>query len=377
MEEQKSVQKAVEENKASGAVSTDEGSANDDVNVAIIDEQTIRDKIYTVRGMQVMLDFELAEIYGYETKNFNRQVKNNKERFDGDDFMFTLTKDELAEISRCKNFTSIQTKGIKGGRSNAVNAFTEQGVYMLMTVLRGDLAVSQSRALVRAFKAMKDYIAQGRALITQQDYLRISMQMTDTTQELRLLQEKVDENVEQINHIMVRLDDTVKSSDLPATILDLSKPEEQKEWLLLNGEMAKAAETYIDIYAGAKSSIIIVDNYIDIKTLRLLQRVNPSVTVTIVSDNVGNRLHRRDVADFHMEFPGINVSFLQCGCVMHDRFIVIDFGTADEKMYHCGASSKDAGNRTTSITEYSDGAIKNAFGGVVRGMLGNSTLVLR
>ena len=103
--------------------------------IAIIDERMLRDKIYEVRGVKVMLDFELAEIYGYETKSFNRQVKNNAKKFEGDDFMFQLTRDELDEISRCKNFTSIQTKGIKGGRSNLPYAFTEQGVYMLMTVL--------------------------------------------------------------------------------------------------------------------------------------------------------------------------------------------------------------------------------------------------
>lgn len=130
----------------------------------IIDETSIRDKIYEVRGVEVMLDFELAEMYGYETKSFNRQVKNNAERFEGEEFMFQLTRAELEELSRCKKFTSIQTKGVKGGRSNLPYAFTEQGVYLLMTVLRGDLAVRQSRALVMAFKAMKDYIVDTQGL---------------------------------------------------------------------------------------------------------------------------------------------------------------------------------------------------------------------
>jgi len=85
--------------------------------ISIVDEKTIRDKIYVVRGVKVMLDFELAEIYGYETKNFNRQVKNNAARFEGDEFMFQLTRTEIDDLSRCKNFTSIQTKGVKGGRS--------------------------------------------------------------------------------------------------------------------------------------------------------------------------------------------------------------------------------------------------------------------
>ena len=88
--------------------------------IAVIAAQAIRDKIYEVRGVKVMLDFELAEIYGYETKNFNRQVKNNAAKFAGDEFMFVLTKDEVEKISRCKNFTSIQTKGVKGGRSKRI-----------------------------------------------------------------------------------------------------------------------------------------------------------------------------------------------------------------------------------------------------------------
>ncbi|MBO6111606.1 MAG: ORF6N domain-containing protein, partial [Lachnospiraceae bacterium] len=147
------------------------------VEIAIIDERTIRDKIYEVRGVKVMLDFELAEIYGYETKNFNRQVKNNAERFEGDEFMFRLTKEEYGEILRCKNFTSSW-----GGSRYLPFAFTEQGLYLLMTVLRGDLAVKQSRALVMAFKAMKDYIADTRGLVTQRDLLRLSMQTTENTE---------------------------------------------------------------------------------------------------------------------------------------------------------------------------------------------------
>ena len=103
-------------------------------------------KIYIIRGQKVMLDFELAEIYGYETKNFNRQVKNNIEKFEGEDFMFRLTEEEMDDL-RCKIFTSSW-----GGTRYLPYAFTEQGIYMLMTVLKGDLAVRQSRALVRTFK---------------------------------------------------------------------------------------------------------------------------------------------------------------------------------------------------------------------------------
>ncbi len=150
-----------------------------------MDEKSIRDKIYVVRGVQVMLDFELAELYGYETKNFNRQVKNNSEKFEGDDFMFQMTRDELDQLLRCKNFTTIQTKGIKGGRSNLPYAFIEQGVYMLMTVLRGDIDIRQSRAIVRAFKVMKDYIIQNQPLIEQHRYLRMIAESQQQIRDIR------------------------------------------------------------------------------------------------------------------------------------------------------------------------------------------------
>ncbi len=133
--------------------------------VVIVSEENIYEKIYNIRGQKVMLDFELAAIYGYETKNFNRQVKNNLAKFEGDDFMFQLTDEETEELSRCKKFTL--NRGTGRGSNTKYNpyVFTEQGIYMLMTVLRGELAIKQSRALIRTFKLMKDYILDNRDLI--------------------------------------------------------------------------------------------------------------------------------------------------------------------------------------------------------------------
>ena len=104
----------------------------DSLMIPELNEELIASKIYIIRGQKVMLDFELAEIYGYETKNFNRQVKNNNDKFD-EDFMFQLSKEEYKEILRCKNFTSSW-----GGTRHLPYAFTEQGIYMLMTVLKGE-----------------------------------------------------------------------------------------------------------------------------------------------------------------------------------------------------------------------------------------------
>lgn len=113
--------------------------------IILINEETIQSKIYIVRGQKVMLDFELAEIYGYTTTKFNQQVKNNIEKFD-EDFMFQITKEEFDNLIS-KNLTSSWS-----GRRKLPKVFTEQGIYMLMTVLKGDLATRQSKALIRTFK---------------------------------------------------------------------------------------------------------------------------------------------------------------------------------------------------------------------------------
>ena len=136
-----------------------------------------------------MLDFDLAEIYWYETKNFNRQVKNNIKKFD-EDFMFQLNYDEVLELSRCNFCTSIQVKGIKGGRAYFPYAFTEQGIYMLMTVLRGDLAIKQSKILIRLFKTMKDFIIERENLIGSDEVARLAIQTSQNTKDIARIDQK-------------------------------------------------------------------------------------------------------------------------------------------------------------------------------------------
>ena len=156
-----------------------------DLTLIELTEENIESMIYEIRGQRVMLDFDLARIYGYSTKAFNQQIQRNIERFD-EDFMFQLTKEELDELVRsqivtartvsplenCKNIVTesdnfVRSKkstariwnfGNTGGRTTLPYAFTEQGIYMLMTVLKGELAVKQSKTIIRLFKQMKDYI---------------------------------------------------------------------------------------------------------------------------------------------------------------------------------------------------------------------------
>ena len=128
--------------------------------IPLIDEALLKSRIYTVRGVKVMLDADLAEIYGYTTKAFNQQVKNNIEKFD-DDFRFQLTRTEYRENLGSKFLTLEQGKYSK----TSPYVFTEQGIYMLMTVLKGERATAQSKALIRLFKQMKDCIVENQQLI--------------------------------------------------------------------------------------------------------------------------------------------------------------------------------------------------------------------
>ena len=273
--------------------------------IAIIDERTIRDKIYEVRGVKVMLDFDLAEIYGFSTSAFNQQVKRNAERFD-DDFRFQLTREEVERISISQIVTSIQTKGVKGGRSKLPWAFTQSGIYMLMTVLKGDLAIQQSKALIRIFQAMKDYIIETQGLVTQRDLLRLSMQTAENTDALRNMhlmiadQQKILadqqrlllEHDDKLVDAFERINETVKQSDISPVMFKFDVPEDSKEYLIREGMPVKADVTYMDIYSKASKSVYLIDNYINIKTLRLLQSVKPGVTVTVFSDNLRNHCQK-------------------------------------------------------------------------------------
>ena len=158
--------------------------------ILVLTKENIKNKIYIIRNQKVMIDSDLAKIYGYTTKTFNQQVKNNIEKFD-EDFMFQLTDNEVEELSRSKFLTSMQTKGIKGGRTYNPYVFTEQGIYMLMTVLKGELAVKQSKTLIRLFKEMKDFILENNRYVEYKDFIKLSEQVNENTKDIRKTKEDV------------------------------------------------------------------------------------------------------------------------------------------------------------------------------------------
>ena len=148
-----------------------------------------------------------------------------------------------------------------------------------------------------------------------------------------------------------------------------------EEVLILDGMPFKADEAYQKIYRSAKSKIVIVDDYIGTKTLHHLSHSKKYVKITIISDNAARpKLSLTEYNDFITENPGRTITFLQSLHRAHDRYIVLDEGTKDMKVYHCGASSKDAGKRITTITRLSD---IDDYKTTVRSMLGNPVLQLR
>ena len=323
--------------------------------IVIVDDKTIKDKIYLVRGQKVMLDADLAEIYGYETKNFNRQVKNNIEKFEGEDFMFQLTEDEFANL-RCKNFTSSW-----GGSRYLPNAFTEQGIYMLMTVLRGELAIKQSRALIRTFKQMKDFIIENQDFIGSKELVQIVIQTNKNTNDIAKINDKIST--------------LATKEDLKKVMDNFIDPDTYKHFLLMNGDKIEADVAYTRVYKSAKKSIYVIDNYIGLKTLELLRATKDSVEVIIFSDNVRNKdmLTKNILNDFIRDYPTINLKMKIAGKKYHDRYIAIDYGTENEAFYLCGASSKDAGNKISSITKIEESS-KDMYHTMFGGMLNNKNL---
>ena len=342
----------------------------------LIDEASIKDKIYTIRGVKVMLDFDLAEIYGYSTGAFNRQVKNNAEKFEGDDFMFRLNDEEIKIASRCKNY--ILNNDSKRGSNIKYNpyAFTEQGIYMLMTVLRGELAVKQSRALVMAFKSMKDYIVENRSIAGQHELLQLSLQVNENRMQTDQIREELSELGCQMSSVMDKLGNVVERSEIAPFMLDFSRPEERKEYLFLDGQPMRSDLAYMEIYGRATKSIHIIDDYISLKTLHLLCGVDSKISITIISDNLRGMLHLSDYQDCIRENPDFKVDFIRSMGASHDRFIMLDHQTDGERLFHCGPSSKDSGNRISAISEFCDPEIRSMFDRRLSVMLENPPLLL-
>jgi len=305
-----------------------------------LNKENIKDKIHIIRNQKVMLDSDLAEIYGYTIKAFNQQVQRNIEKFD-EDFMFQLNKEEYL------NLKSQFVTSSWGGRRYNPYVFTEQGIYMLMTVLKGELAIKQSKILIRLFKEMKDFILENNnRYVEYKDFIKLSEQVNENTKDIR----KTKENV---MNLMEKLTDI-----------------NPKEILILNGQKVESNLAYQNIYEKAKSTIYIIDNYINLKTLVLLKN---NIEVIIFTDNINNGLHKIEYNDIINEYPNVNITFKKTNNKIHDRYIILDYNKETETIYRCGASSKDSGNKITTITKISE---NNIFHNMIDKLLLNKKLIL-
>lgn len=308
----------------------------------LITTDDIRSKVYILRGQQVMLDQDLAEIYGYQVKNLNQQVKRNLTRFP-EDFMFQLTKEEV-ELVKSQFVTSRNInyfEGQEGGRRKLPYAFTEQGIYMLATVLRGELAEQQSIFIMRTFREMRHYISQNQQFVTRNEMELLTAKVGTITER----QDRMEKRVE-----FIQKDVTILADNF---ITDKDK----KDFVIYKGQKLEADIAYIGIYQQAKKSIYVVDDYMNAKSLQHLSQKADGVEVVLFTENgKGGRgfLTNSLVTDFQNEYPTIRIK-PNPDC--HDRLIILDYGEKTELVYHCGASSKDAGKKLCAINQITETAI--------------------
>ena len=289
---------------------------------------SIENKILVIRGQQVMLDRDLAEIYGYEVKALNQQVKRNISRFP-DDFMFELTREEI-DFVKSQFVTSPNNNwysGQEGGRRKPPLAFTEQGVYMLATVLHGELAEQQTITIMRTFKKMRHYFAENAGIISR---------LSDTETKLIEHDEKIDK--------LFFLVDKYKIED--------------KQGVFVQGQIFDAYTKFQELLQKAKKEIILIDNYIDLTVLDRLTVKSPGVDV-IIYTQPKTPIKKLDIAKFNAQYPTLTIKNTTS---MHDRFLIID----QAEIYHIGASLKDLGKKCFGFTRLEEAQlmIKTVMGAV-------------
>ena len=283
--------------------------------ISILEENSIRSKIHVIRGQQVILDFDLAQIYGYETRRFNEQVKNNSERFD-EDFRFQLTKEEFESL----NLMSKISTSSWGGTRKLPYAFTEQGIYMLMTVLKGNLAVTQSKMLIRTFKEMKHFIQNNSHIFAELDNIKNHLLQSD------LHHKETDKKIKELFSLMDKYN--IKET----------------QGIFFQGQIFDAYAKFESFLTAAKKEIILIDNYVDLSILQRLAKKKKGVNVTIYTDPK-TKLTAQDIQAFNNQYPTLTVNHTT---KTHDRFLIIDKTT----IYHIGASLKDLGKKCFGFTVF-------------------------
>lgn len=273
------------------------------------DQKQAESRIFTIRGVQVMLDRDLAEFYGVETKALNQAVKRNINRFP-DRFRFQLSEEEKKElVTNCDRFVTLKHS------SSLPYAFTEVGVSQLSSVLKSDKAAEISVMIMDAFVAMRRYIATHAALF----------QRIESLEEFRMeTRRSLQEVNERFDNLLSKMDD---GSVKPI------------EGIFVEGQVLDARIYLEQLIGSANREIILIDNYVDARTFDILEARKPGVKATIYTISVGRKL--QDLAAIHdVEYPGRTIELKQYNSRFHDRFLIVD-----DDLYHFGASFNELGKR--------------------------------
>ncbi len=280
--------------------------------VKIKDKVVIENLIYEIRGNPVMLDSDLARLYEVETKQLNRQVKRNIERFD-EDFMFQLTTIEYQNL-KCQTGTSNSRS--YGGRRTLPYVFTEMGVTTLASVLHSTIAINMSKKIIRAFVMMRHYISSN---LIEQKY---------------------------INNIV--LEDHTKIKALETSFQKLEEKRKVNE-IYFNGQIYDAYSKIQEIFSLAINSLIIIDIYADNTILDIVKRLNVEVIIITKKDNL---LTCQDIEKYNKQYHNLKVIYDN---KFHDRYFIID----KKQVYHCGTSINRIGYKTFSINLIGDEEVCN------------------
>ncbi len=270
----------------------------------IIENQTVENKIFTLRGKQVMLDSDLAKLYQVETKRINEAVRRNPEKFPND-LMFDMTKEETESL-KSQNATF---KESLNNRKYLPKVFTEQGVYMLATVLKSKVATDVTLSIMRTFTKMKHFLSQNANLFAKID----AIEKRQITYELT-----TDEKLKKIFN-------TLEDKSIKPT-----------QGIFFDGQIFDAYEFVSNLIKSAKKDIVLVDNYIDETVLTLFSK-NQDIQITIYTKTISKQL-KLDLDRYNAQYKPITIKKFN---LSHDRFLIID----KEEVYHIGASLKDLGKK--------------------------------
>ncbi|MBQ9023712.1 MAG: ORF6N domain-containing protein [Bacilli bacterium] len=264
----------------------------------------IKDMIYELDGKEIMLDSDLAKLYNVETKRINEAVRNNPEKFPKR-FYYRISEDEYNDLK--SKFSTSRLENQYGGSRKGHTAFTEQGIYMLATILKSKEAIQTSIAIMDTFVKMRHYINYTKSFLPYK---------------FLILEDKVDNNTKRIDELFDKFN--------PKDIV--------KDYIYFEGDFYDSYSTLLDIFNRSKKEIIIIDNYAGKELLDILKKVNRKII--IVSKNIDEILKKK----YEKQYK--NVTFINNN-TFHDRFIILDRYI----LYSCGTSLKDIGKKCFTINE--------------------------